>query len=300
MAPKNPPPEWRPNPPVELAYGRYRLSLSDGRTARFDVATTNAPHRHLHYFELCLVVAGRGEYAHGGERFPLAPGTVFIADPDVVHEISSHRTRDLFLRFWNLVIRDSTLATGDAFEERLVESFLLSHRVAHPAYHAILDYLPLLSRAPGREWAASRCAEIFILEMLGLLSRASPKEAPTPERPDGAVERVLSHIRRNLAQPLPLRELASVAGMSERNLSLRMRKALGRTVHSVVREQRLSQAAMLLGQHFRVGEVARMVGVEDPGQFTRMFTRHFGLSPKRFQAVHFGEEAPVYTQHEGI
>lgn len=301
MAPAlaSPLPTWPLGPPLELDFGRFHASQSDCRSARFDVAITNSPHRHLHYFELCLVISGQGEYEHGGAVFPLSPGTIFIADPDVVHEISSRKTRDLFLRFWNLVLRDSRVAAGNSWEEQVVDGFLSGHRIATPGRGPLLELLPLLSPGPGREWAARRSAEILLLEMLRLLSKQAPKADRIERAEDSAVARVVAHIRRNLANPLPASELAEVAGMSVRNLGLRMRKALGRTIHDVVREQRLSQAAMLLGQHFRVGEVGRMVGVDDPGQFSRMFSRHFGLSPKRFQARHFGEEAPMITRHEG-
>ena len=47
---------------------------------------TNSTHIHKCY-ELCFSLEGNAEYICGGRKYNIEPYTIFIADPDVTHEI---------------------------------------------------------------------------------------------------------------------------------------------------------------------------------------------------------------------
>ena len=108
---------------IRETLGSYRLEVETHGTVRFDVQPTNGRHRH-DFVEVCLVLGGSGRYHHGDGEYPLRTGDVFTSDPGVVHEISSHATRDLELWFLTLDVRrlDGRSSTvEDAVVERYFE-----------------------------------------------------------------------------------------------------------------------------------------------------------------------------------
>ena len=63
-----------------------------------------------------------------------------------------------------------------------------------------------------------------------------------------------------------------------------VRRRTGRTVQEWIIERRMAEArSMLEGTDLPVAEIARRVGVFDPGYFSRRFTRTHGISPRKWR-----------------
>ncbi|WP_433199005.1 helix-turn-helix transcriptional regulator [Nocardia sp. CA-107356] len=84
--------------------------------------------------------------------------------------------------------------------------------------------------------------------------------------------------------PLSLRDVAHAVGMTPGHLTTVVRRRTGRTVQAWITERRMTEARRLLADtDLPVGEIARRVGVPDPGYFTRLFRRNHGLSPRQWR-----------------
>jgi len=84
--------------------------------------------------------------------------------------------------------------------------------------------------------------------------------------------------------PLSLRDVAHAVGMTPGHLTTVVRRRTGRTVQAWITERRMVEARRLLADtDLPVGEIARRVGVPDPGYFTRLFRRNHGLSPRQWR-----------------
>jgi AraC-like DNA-binding protein len=59
-----------------------------------------------------------------------------------------------------------------------------------------------------------------------------------------------------------------------------------KSVSRYIRERRLSLAASFLNMNFKIRDVASMVGINDPAQFSRLFKEFYGISPKKYQMIH--------------
>jgi AraC family transcriptional regulator, transcriptional activator of pobA len=93
-------------------------------------------------------------------------------------------------------------------------------------------------------------------------------------------------IDRRHAEPLSLRDVARELGMTPGHLTTIVRRRTGRTVGEWIVERRMAEARGLLAEtDLPVREVARRVGVPDPGYFSRLFSRTHGASPRDWRAT---------------
>lgn len=97
---------------------------------------------------------------------------------------------------------------------------------------------------------------------------------------------VFEVIDRRHAEPLSLRDVAAEVGMTPGHLTTIVRRRTGRTVQEWIIERRMAQAReLLVATDLAVGEVARRVGISDPGYFSRLFSRAHGTSPRQWRAL---------------
>lgn len=95
---------------------------------------------------------------------------------------------------------------------------------------------------------------------------------------------VFAVIERRIGEPLSLRHVAAELGLTPGHLTTVVRRRTGRTVQEWIIERRMTEArALLAGTDLPVAEIARRVGIDDPGYFARMFNRHHGVPPRRWR-----------------
>ncbi|MFG1930227.1 helix-turn-helix transcriptional regulator [Mycobacterium sp. NPDC048908] len=92
---------------------------------------------------------------------------------------------------------------------------------------------------------------------------------------------VFSAIDRHRGEPLSLRDVASELGVTPGHLTTVVRRRTGRTVQGWIIERRMAEARSLLTDtDLSVAEIARRLGMSDPGYFSRQFRRAHGTSPR--------------------
>lgn len=95
---------------------------------------------------------------------------------------------------------------------------------------------------------------------------------------------VFSVIDRRHGEPLSLRDVAREVGMTPGHLTTVVRRRTGRTVQEWIIERRMAEARTMLEEtDLPIAEIARRVGVFDPGYFSRVFARTHGISPRQWR-----------------
>lgn len=266
---------------TQQIYGAYRMDVEVGGYVHFDVQLTNSPHRH-DYFEICLVLGGSGVYYHGGQTFEVDQGTLFLAEPGVVHEITSFDSRDLQLFFVSMTL--SSLGNEPReFEDQIIHAFQTHRTIISGGHGSLQNYLPLLDAASGHpSFAGKNALAMFALEMMNSLC-AEPIEALSKDEGDD-IARALAFIGKNMATKFTVEDIATEVGVSERTLRRRFKERSGTTISEEMNHRKMRYAAHRLLMGFGVAEVAEYVGISHSGQFTRAFKRAFGMGPKQFQS----------------
>lgn len=101
---------------------------------------------------------------------------------------------------------------------------------------------------------------------------------------DREIARVEEWLHRNWNRSASIGDLASRAGLGERQFLRRFKSATGKTPVQYLQTLRLEEARRLLESgNAPVSEVTAAVGYEDVTTFRRLFTRHLGLSPNEYR-----------------
>jgi AraC family transcriptional regulator, transcriptional activator of pobA len=95
---------------------------------------------------------------------------------------------------------------------------------------------------------------------------------------------VFAVIDRRHCETLSLRDVADEVGLTPGHLTTVVRRRTGRTVQDWIIERRMTEARKLLTESdIPISEVARRVGIPDPGYFSRLFRRTHGTSPRSWR-----------------
>lgn len=107
-----------------------------------------------------------------------------------------------------------------------------------------------------------------------------------------AIARARKHIHQRLDEPMPLGEVARVAGLSESHFCRLFKEATGMTLTDYVNRCRVEWAKKeLLKPETRVSEIAFLVGYQSLSQFNRSFARIVGASPTNWRRDQFRRAA---------
>jgi AraC-like DNA-binding protein len=103
--------------------------------------------------------------------------------------------------------------------------------------------------------------------------------------------RRLLHVKDSIdaryAEPLDVRALAGIAGISSAHFSRQFRQAFGEPPHEYLRSRRMERAtALLRNTDDPVRDICNSVGLRSVGSFTTSFGRAYGLSPAAYRAKH--------------
>ena len=103
--------------------------------------------------------------------------------------------------------------------------------------------------------------------------------------PDPWLDDLRRHMQQNLARTVYLDDLARRTRMSKFAFVRKYKRLSGRTPMRELQLMRLNQArAMMLASALPVKAIAPAVGLNDEYQLSKLFRRHFNLSPRELRA----------------
>lgn len=133
--------------------------------------------------------------------------------------------------------------------------------------------LAVLGQAMEREvlWRVLNTPQGGVLRQIGLADSHTAR-----------IGRVLQWLRAHLAEPVRVRALADMAGMSETSFHRHFRAIVGTTPVQYQKQLRMHAArARLLATSEGIARVAFSVGYDSPSQFSREYRRQYGRPPGR-------------------
>lgn len=94
--------------------------------------------------------------------------------------------------------------------------------------------------------------------------------------------RALAHLHEHISEPVSIDDLARAAGVSRAVLHRRFKAQTALSPIQFMKAIRLNSAAALIAGGMNVAEAADQVGYGSPSQFSREFSRQYGMPPRQW------------------
>jgi AraC-like DNA-binding protein len=250
---------------------------------------------------VCLVVQGCKKVVIGDESLEQGPGCTFAA----VTELPM--TRYMFAANG----RAPYLATGVRIDVESLRAVLAD--VELPPVQGVVpcfsvteatmemleawDRLVALLDAPGDARALAPARERELLYRL-VMSEHGPLLRQIVEDDAGLaqMQRIIDLMRVEFDKPKPIPALAALAGMSIPAFNRRFRACTSTSPLQYQKALQLEAARRMLAKAIDVNRTAAAVGYRSPSQFSREYTRFFGVQPKRHAVSMYEERKALAAQ----
>ncbi len=214
------------------------------------------------YWLLHYVVHGRGIFRSGEKSYPVRAGQFFVIRPFEVTQYQADEQEP-----WEYIWIGFT--AGLPLPEKLqTASVFTSNRCGH-IFSSLLEAEILKE---GRELYL--CGKIY-----QLLSQITQEESGDPDY----VEQAKTYIESNYMKEISIQELARKLNLNRSYFSSLFRKKTGKSPQQYLTDHRMERACQLMTEYgYTPGQAALSTGYADIFCFSRMFRRHFGISPSEY------------------
>ncbi|CAH0317905.1 AraC family transcriptional regulator [Priestia megaterium] len=236
----------------------------------------------------CMILQGEKEVLLGEERFLYGPGHYIVASVDlpVTGQVikASAGSPYLALKFEFTpsqvleVLNGTDIKTGQG---KSAKRAMYVSKVEPPLLDAVVRLASLLD-APKH---IPVLAPLFKKEILYWILQGPHGEALEQMALEGSnasrIREVIDHIINNYEESFRIEELAEIANMSVSTLHRHFKEVTAMSPIQFQKQLRLQEARrLLLAESTDVADVAFRVGYESQSQFSREYSRMFGLPPR--------------------
>jgi AraC family transcriptional regulator len=144
------------------------------------------------------------------------------------------------------------------------------------------------SASPSERLYSESACEFLAHHMIHSYSTLSePPPRASGGLPGRRLKLILDYIEENLAQPIALRQLGELAGISTRHFERAFRQAIGVPPHAYVVRKRvaLAQNLLLSEPGLSIDEIAVRAGFSSSSHLSSTFRRQTGYSPTAFRRL---------------
>ncbi|WP_319498813.1 AraC family transcriptional regulator [uncultured Cohaesibacter sp.] len=249
-----------------------------------------------------IVIQGTMEVTIGQTVLHYDPGSCFIGSIDlpITSRITSASPEQPYLAL-NLMLEQDSLA--DLIAEAIdLEPEQGKCYALGPASLDLLDACARLLKLPASPEDLPVMGPLIRREILYRLLRGPQGGAihqivlsdPRIQQ----IRRALNWIRTNLDKSVPIEDMASCAGMSQPSFRRHFRTATGMSPLQYQKTLRLQAARRSILAGAEVSRAAFAVGYESPSQFSREYSRMFGVPPSRDASR--DHRSPAQSQREAV
>ncbi|SDS42390.1 MULTISPECIES: helix-turn-helix domain-containing protein [Pseudomonas] len=243
------------------------------------------PHRHADLCQLLFVFKGQAELEIEGQRTQLQTPAIQVLPPLSVHGFRFSEDVEGFI---------VTLATPliNHLQAQLGDSVHALASAEHYPAGADGDYLNSLFSALQAEYNSHQPAREMLMHSLVSVimvwvSRQAivrHKASQRPQRQREYLNGFIQLVEETYRQHVKVEDLAHRLGISVSHLNGTCRELAGQPALQIMHERQLLEAKRLLTYtSMTIYEMSELLGFSDPTNFTRLFRRRVGISPKAFR-----------------
>ena len=252
---------------------------------------------HCHdYIEISLVKKGHGIYYIDGKEYPIKEGDLIILNPGTYHKslvsCPEDCTTEIYIGFSDIHVKEMTPNTFP----------LPNNHIVFPLKDTIRQKVFQLCFSMGKEFHTCQSGRYFMLKsyLIQFIVLLLREQYETPidntgcifESPNKKyiVQQMLRYFNEHYQEKISLDQIAKNMYLSTFYLSKIFKSEIGESPINYLIELRMEKARDLLlnEPQLSIQSIASNVGYEDVYHFSKLFKKHFGISPTKYRtAVNF-------------
>lgn len=237
--------------------------------------------RHWHnYFELEIIVGGKGKETICGKECDVFPGCAYLLSMEDYHSVDTEAELEiLHLSFDESFIKKEQL-------EKILMNKEIPFFVLEDANFEIIKNLFLVAKAENDEFGEnSLClktmVECLVEKILDSLPRV--KETGT-ERVSGTMKDAVLYIHTHFQKPISLDEVAQVAKYNSSYFSTAFKTEFGVSFSEYLTKLRIGYAKkLLISTDEVIKEIGKRSGFLSPSTFLQSFKKYEGMTPNAYR-----------------
>lgn len=266
--------------------GNYKTDIPSLYITRKSLTTE--PMNGVYSTSLCVVVQGAKVASLVQDRFKYGPEDYLIASvnlPAVAQVIEATPEMPyLALKFEmtiNSILEVLRETRMEAIKKEKVKRGMFVSKMNEPLLDAITRLVRLLDTPDDIPVLAPLIKKEIIYRVLLGGNGDRLKQIAIEGSSTQHINHVITHITQNYEKSFKIEKLADIANMSVSSLYRYFTEITTMSPLQFQKQLRLQKAqSLLLSESIAVADVAYQVGYESPSQFSREYSRMFGLSPK--------------------
>ena len=232
------------------------------------------------YWMVHFVVSGKGTFTNEKGTFAVMPMQMFVVHPHRVHCYTAD-SEDPWEYIW--VNFDGNFPIPALFEQDVITL---------PAASRIFSEIISVDNTEAGS------AEYICCKMWELFSLLAKAEHKSDFKQNAYVEAAKSIISENYSGQVMVSDIAKSLSLDRTYFSTLFKAETGLSPKQYLAKFRLEKAAELLVSGSSVSDAAALCGYSDTVNFSRMFKRHFSVSPMRYRTKLLEEELELHRKKE--
>ena len=246
------------------------------------------------FYELVVVISGRGTHLTTQGKQPLGEGSVFFVKPGTLHGYENINN----LLLYNVLIGKNLFSRNifDLSEIPGFKFFFLQIQENIPILrlntYQLSEVISLLKELKkesehldfGRGSDTMTYAKL--LQLIVLIARINNPRARTSVQVAQRLASIMAYMEQNLNRSIPLQELMEVSNMSASTLNRQFKTFTGWSPVEYHIHRRIAYScSLLLTKPMSIEKISEATGFSDANYFSRQFRSLMHMSPKQYKKL---------------
>ena len=230
------------------------------------------------YYVIHYIKEGKGMLHINDKKYYLAKGQCFVIFPHYLHYYMADKDEP-----WSY----AWIAFNGSKAAWYLEQANLT--VDNPIFHYninnFFDEINMEMHSASQDFVVREAKLLAVLyRMLSeIIHNYKRKRVAREDMKEYYFAQMVEYIKNNYTQNITVRRLSHYIGISPSYLYQIFRKCSNSSMHHLILKYRMDKAISLLpNKSLTIGDVSRSVGYEDPLQFSAIFKKIVGVSPRNY------------------
>jgi len=236
------------------------------------------------FTEMIFCLSGKPLICTNHQWAPFSPGNILVFLPGAIHSERFFRRNLPYQMLWTIISSQSInfhiTAWNKTRNYHLPNSRIALQLPNRDKLFALASEVDL-PHNPLQQIQFQALLMDTLCHALRYVENISPLKIPYTRQ---VAEQIRHYIDHHYQEDVALHELAEMVHYSPCHMNMIFRKEIGIPIRQYILRKRLEQAEhLLLTTHYEIKQIAFQVGFTDPLYFSRLFRKHFGHSPTRYE-----------------